>query len=113
MFRLSFAALAFLDFLGTLAYGRSLDGGGWISLFGRLPPAEMELFLLMKGVDVDGRRGTCCLAGAVVMGVGVGGAGAGGGAFLTGVGLASSGGGRFFIDLSNNSSTRLPICEIA
>ena len=47
------------------------------------------------------------------MGVGAGGAGAGGGAFLTGTGLASSGGGRFFIDLSNNSSTRLPICEIA
>ena len=112
-FKLSFAALAFLDFLGTSAYGRSLDGGGWISLFGLLPPAEIESFRLMTGVDVEGRRGARCLAGAVVVGVGTGGAGAGGGAFLAGGGLASSGGGRFLIDLSNNSSTRLPICEIA
>lgn len=67
----------------------------------------------MTGVDVDGRRGTRCLAGAAAVGAGAGGAGTGGGAFLTGAGLASSGGGRFFIDLSNNSSTRLPISEIA
>jgi len=107
-FKLSFMALAFLDFLGTSAYGRSLDGGGCISLFGLLPPAEMDLFRRMTGVDdVEGRRGAHCLAGAEVVGVGTGGAGAGGGgAFLTG-------GGRFLIDLSNNSSTCLPISEIA
>ena len=73
----------------------------------------MESFLLMTGVDIDGRRGMRFLVGVVVMGVGAGGTGGGGGAFLTGVGLDSSGGGRFFIDLSDNSSTRLPICEIA
>ena len=109
-FKVSFAALAFLDFLGASAYGRSLDGGGWISLFGRLPPAETESFLLMTGVDVEGRRGPRCLTGAGAAGTGAGG---GGGAFFTGAGLASSGGGRFLIDLSNNSSNRLPISEIA
>src|SRR5258708_3758273 len=102
-FKLSFAALAFLAFLGASAYGRSLDGGGWISRFGLLPPAETESFRRMTGVDVEGRRGARCLAGAVA-GVGARGAGTGGGAFLTGAGLASSGGGRFLIDLSNNSS---------
>jgi len=114
-FKLSFAALAFLDFLGTSAYGRSLDGGGCISLFGLLPPAEMESFRRMTGVDdVEERRGARCLAGAEVVGAGTGGAGAGGGgAFLTGGGLTSSGGGRFLIDLSNSSSTRLPINEMA
>ena len=61
-----------------------MDGGGWISLFSQLPPAEMELFLLLTGVDVDGRGGTRCLAGAVVIGAGAGGAGTGRGAFLTG-----------------------------
>ena len=80
-----------------------------MSRFGRLPPAETDSFLLMTGVDVEGRRDTRCFAGAVVGG---GGAGAGGGAFLAGAGFASSGGGRFLIDLSN-SSKRLPISEIA
>jgi len=76
-FKLSFAALAFLDFFGTSAYGRSLDGDGWISLFGLLPPAEMELFRLMTGVDVEGQRGAHCLAGAAAVGVGAGGPGQG------------------------------------
>ena len=59
--------------LGTLAYERSLDGaGGWISRFGRLPPAETGSFYLITGVDVEGRRGTCSLAGAVAAGTGAG-----------------------------------------
>ena len=53
-------------------YGRSLEGGGWISRFGRLPPAETDLFLLMTGVDVEGRRETRHLAGVAVVGVGAG-----------------------------------------
>lgn len=60
---LPFAALVSLDFLGTLA-----DGGGWISRSDRLPPTETDSFLLMTGVDIEGRRGARCLVGAVAVG---------------------------------------------
>ena len=67
----------------------------------------------MAGVVTAGVGAGGAGAGAGGAGAGAGGAGAGAGAFSTGGGLASSGGGRFLIDLSNSSSTRPPICEIA